>query len=201
MRAALRPVHVRALSAPLSAGASTSSRALIVLGIAAPVVAPRCRMPVVAVTVACVRFCRCSASGCSTAGFGLSIVETREWGGLMLTLFLAIYAGLIAIPLGILLALGRRSRLPLIRFIVDRLHRVLARRADHHRHLPRLDAAAADPAVRLRHRSPGPRHHRPRLRDRGLYGGGRARRPAGAARGPGGGRARAWPRLLAHPPA
>src|SRR6201999_1369467 len=33
----------------------------------------------------------------------------------MLTLFLAIYAGLIAVPLGILLALGRRSRLPLIR--------------------------------------------------------------------------------------
>ena len=49
-------------------------------------------------------------------GFGLKIVETREWGGLMLTLFLAIYAGLIAVPLGILLALGRRSRLPLIRF-------------------------------------------------------------------------------------
>jgi general L-amino acid transport system permease protein len=35
---------------------------------------------------------------------------------LMLTLFLTIYAGLIAIPLGILLALGRRSRLPLVRF-------------------------------------------------------------------------------------
>jgi general L-amino acid transport system permease protein len=35
----------------------------------------------------------------------------------MLTLFLTVYAGLIAIPLGILLALGRRSRLPLIRFI------------------------------------------------------------------------------------
>ena len=49
-------------------------------------------------------------------GTGLRVVETREWGGLMLTLFLAIYAGLIAIPLGILLALGRRSRLPLIRF-------------------------------------------------------------------------------------
>ncbi len=49
-------------------------------------------------------------------GFGLKIVETREWGGLMLTLFLAVYAGLIAVPLGILLALGRRSRLPLIRF-------------------------------------------------------------------------------------
>ncbi|HEX9556748.1 MAG TPA: amino acid ABC transporter permease, partial [Reyranella sp.] len=49
-------------------------------------------------------------------GLGLPIVETREWGGLMLTLFLAIYAGLIAIPLGILLALGRQSRLPMIRF-------------------------------------------------------------------------------------
>jgi general L-amino acid transport system permease protein len=49
-------------------------------------------------------------------GLGLPIVETREWGGLMLTLFLAIYAGLIAIPLGILLALGRQSRLPVIRF-------------------------------------------------------------------------------------
>jgi general L-amino acid transport system permease protein len=49
-------------------------------------------------------------------GTGLALVETREWGGLMLTLFLAIYAGLIAIPLGILLALGRRSRLPMIRF-------------------------------------------------------------------------------------
>jgi len=49
-------------------------------------------------------------------GTGLSLVETREWGGLMLTLFLTVYAGLIAIPLGVLLALGRRSRLPLVRF-------------------------------------------------------------------------------------
>ena len=48
-------------------------------------------------------------------GTGLRLVETREWGGLMLTLFLTIYAGLIAIPLGVLLALGRRSRLPLVR--------------------------------------------------------------------------------------
>ena len=35
----------------------------------------------------------------------------------MLTMFLAIYAGLIAVPLGILLALGRQSRLPVIRLI------------------------------------------------------------------------------------
>jgi len=48
-------------------------------------------------------------------GFGLPVVETRDWGGLMLTLFIAIYAGLLAVPLGILLALGRQSRLPAIR--------------------------------------------------------------------------------------
>ncbi|WP_342362993.1 amino acid ABC transporter permease [Terrarubrum flagellatum] len=50
-------------------------------------------------------------------GFGLQPIETRQWGGLTLTMFLAIYAGLIAIPLGILLALGRQSRLPVVRLI------------------------------------------------------------------------------------
>ena len=50
-------------------------------------------------------------------GFGLPFVETREWGGLMLTIFIALYAGLIAIPLGILLALGRQSQLPVIRML------------------------------------------------------------------------------------
>ena len=50
-------------------------------------------------------------------GLGLKVVETRQWGGLMLTLFLAVYAGLIAVPLGIVLALGRRSRLPVIRIV------------------------------------------------------------------------------------
>jgi len=48
-------------------------------------------------------------------GIGLPPVETRDWGGLMLTLFIAVYAGLLAVPLGILLALGRQSRLPVIR--------------------------------------------------------------------------------------
>ncbi|WP_375458973.1 amino acid ABC transporter permease [uncultured Enterovirga sp.] len=50
-------------------------------------------------------------------GLGLRIVETRDWGGLMLTVFLSVYAALIALPLGILLALGRQSRLPVIRLI------------------------------------------------------------------------------------
>jgi general L-amino acid transport system permease protein len=50
-------------------------------------------------------------------GLGLSYVETREWGGLMLTVFISLYAGLIAIPLGVLLALGRRSELPVIKML------------------------------------------------------------------------------------
>ncbi|MGX1786480.1 amino acid ABC transporter permease [Bosea sp. NPDC055332] len=50
-------------------------------------------------------------------GFGLRAIETREWGGLMLTVFISIYASLIAIPLGTLLALGRQSELKVIKLI------------------------------------------------------------------------------------
>ncbi|HRQ56037.1 MAG TPA: amino acid ABC transporter permease [Azoarcus taiwanensis] len=47
--------------------------------------------------------------------FGLPIVGTSVWGGLTLTLILA-YVGIVAaIPIGILLALGRRSDMPLVR--------------------------------------------------------------------------------------
>jgi len=46
---------------------------------------------------------------------GLPHVETRVWGGLLVTLVIA-FTGIIgSLPLGILLALGRRSELPLIR--------------------------------------------------------------------------------------
>lgn len=47
---------------------------------------------------------------------GLKIIETHLWGGLMLTLVLAIVGIASSLPLGILLALGRRSQLPVIRF-------------------------------------------------------------------------------------
>jgi general L-amino acid transport system permease protein len=50
-------------------------------------------------------------------GLGLRAIETREWGGLMLTVFISIYASLIAIPLGILLALGRQSELKVVKLI------------------------------------------------------------------------------------
>ncbi len=50
-------------------------------------------------------------------GYGLTPVESRQWGGLALTLFISVYAALIAVPLGILMALGRQSRLPVIRVL------------------------------------------------------------------------------------
>ncbi len=48
-------------------------------------------------------------------GIGLPVVETKLWGGLMLTLLLAISGIVLSFPIGVALALGRRSRLPIIR--------------------------------------------------------------------------------------
>jgi general L-amino acid transport system permease protein len=45
----------------------------------------------------------------------LSYVETGKWGGLPVTIILATYGLVFAFPLGILLALGRPSNLPLIK--------------------------------------------------------------------------------------
>lgn len=47
--------------------------------------------------------------------FGLEVVESTKWGGLMLTLILAYIGILASLPIGILLALGRRSEMPIIR--------------------------------------------------------------------------------------
>jgi general L-amino acid transport system permease protein len=46
---------------------------------------------------------------------GLSYVENERWGGLILTLLLATFGIAFAFPLSILLALGRRSELPVLR--------------------------------------------------------------------------------------
>ncbi len=48
--------------------------------------------------------------------FGLSYVENERWGGLTLTLLLSTFGIALAFPLSILLALGRRSKLRLIRW-------------------------------------------------------------------------------------
>ena len=49
--------------------------------------------------------------------FGLRWVETSVWGGLLVTLVIAVTGIAASFPLGILFALGRRSKLPFIRLI------------------------------------------------------------------------------------
>jgi general L-amino acid transport system permease protein len=49
--------------------------------------------------------------------FGLVAVETSDWGGLMVTLVVAVSGIAASLPLGVLLALGRRSQMPVIRIL------------------------------------------------------------------------------------
>ena len=45
---------------------------------------------------------------------GLDVVPTQNWGGFMMTLIIGVVGIIVSLPLGVLLALGRRSNLPLI---------------------------------------------------------------------------------------
>ena len=47
--------------------------------------------------------------------FGIPVSDTGQWGGLLLTFALAFVGIVLALPLGILLALGRRSEMPIVR--------------------------------------------------------------------------------------
>jgi general L-amino acid transport system permease protein len=49
--------------------------------------------------------------------FGLARVETQLWGGLMVTLILSFVGIAVSLPLGIVLALGRRSNLPIVKMV------------------------------------------------------------------------------------
>lgn len=46
---------------------------------------------------------------------GLPVAHTYEWGGFLLTFFLAAGGIVLALPIGIVMALGRRSNMPIIR--------------------------------------------------------------------------------------
>lgn len=48
---------------------------------------------------------------------GLRYVETPLWGGLMVTLVLSYVGIVVSLPLGILLALGRRSHMPIVKLL------------------------------------------------------------------------------------
>ncbi|MEZ8989834.1 amino acid ABC transporter permease [Vibrio breoganii] len=47
--------------------------------------------------------------------FGLEVVDTHKWGGLLVTLIIALVGIVVSLPIGVVLALGRRSEMPIIR--------------------------------------------------------------------------------------
>jgi len=49
--------------------------------------------------------------------FGLESVESTKWGGLPLTLLLAVFGLTAAYPLGVILALGRQSKMPIVKIL------------------------------------------------------------------------------------
>ena len=52
-----------------------------------------------------------------TTHFGLSHVPTNLWGGLLVTLVVAVVGIVASLPIGILLALGRVSSMPAVRLL------------------------------------------------------------------------------------
>ncbi|WP_319532079.1 amino acid ABC transporter permease [uncultured Cohaesibacter sp.] len=55
--------------------------------------------------------------GIMSFDFGLEPVETDKWGGFLVTLVIAVTGIAASLPLGIALALGRRSKMPVIRLV------------------------------------------------------------------------------------
>lgn len=49
--------------------------------------------------------------------FGLEVVETESWGGLLVTLVVAVVGIVASLPIAVLLALGRRSAMPFVRWV------------------------------------------------------------------------------------
>jgi general L-amino acid transport system permease protein len=48
---------------------------------------------------------------------GLEPVPTRLWGGILITIFLAVFGLAVAFPIGVMLALGRRSKRPIVKAV------------------------------------------------------------------------------------
>ena len=48
-------------------------------------------------------------------GFGLETVSTGKWGGLLLTMFMAVVSIVVSFPIAIVLALSRQSKLPVVK--------------------------------------------------------------------------------------
>jgi general L-amino acid transport system permease protein len=93
---AITAIAVSALAFVMSGGVRTGWRTLI-LGL---------------VTFACIAVV-IAAMGLDRGGF--AVVDTRLWGGLLVTLVVSVTGIVASMPIGIALALGRRSTIPLIR--------------------------------------------------------------------------------------
>jgi general L-amino acid transport system permease protein len=52
-----------------------------------------------------------------SGGFGLEEVRSNDWGGLLLTVFIAVVSIAFCFPIGVLMALGRQSNLPILRWM------------------------------------------------------------------------------------
>jgi general L-amino acid transport system permease protein len=50
-------------------------------------------------------------------GFGLTPVETDQFGGILLTLIIGVTGISFSLPIGVLLALGRRSKMPVLKIV------------------------------------------------------------------------------------
>lgn len=48
---------------------------------------------------------------------GLPVIDTTLWGGMMITLLMSVVGIVFSLPLGIILALGRRSELPIVKAV------------------------------------------------------------------------------------
>lgn len=53
----------------------------------------------------------------SSIDFGLEYVETPQWGGFLMTLVIAVTGIVASLPIGIALALGRRSNMPVVKLL------------------------------------------------------------------------------------
>jgi general L-amino acid transport system permease protein len=107
-----------ALVAVLLAFAGSLTATLLVLAIAALAVGARLlgsRLPLRARWAPAVALGSVLVAYLLVARFGG--VGWEDWGGLQLTLFLAVGGIVLSFPLGVLLALGRRSRLPAVRWV------------------------------------------------------------------------------------
>jgi general L-amino acid transport system permease protein len=54
---------------------------------------------------------------CGWPTVGLSLVDTSLWGGVLVTIVVSAVGIVVSLPIGIVLALGRRSELPLVRML------------------------------------------------------------------------------------